>query len=81
MAKRTNRRLKNFQTEAIALLDYMLAESYSTGKEYHYRLRIPYGPDKVELIADISVYFDGELADDDEPKKRFKVSGPDKNRQ
>lgn len=80
MPKRTKRKLKGAQTEAIALLEYMLAEVYSTGDEKHYRLRIPYGNDKVELIVDISVYHDGELQDDSEPSNKFKITGPNKKR-
>lgn len=89
--KRRTLRLKAIQQEAIALLEYLMAESFASGVDKHYRLKVPYGPSKpedgmekqVEMIIDISVYFDGELSDtrnEDEPRK-FKISGPDKGRQ
>lgn len=78
MPKRTKRRV--VQTEAVALLEYLLAEVHATGDEKHYRLRLPYGEDKVELVVDISVYFDGELQDESEPANKFKIAGPNKKR-
>lgn len=77
MPKRTKRKLKAYQTELIALIEYMLTEAYESGSEKHYRLKIPYGPDQLELVMDLSVYFDGELQDDDSGRK-FKITGPDK---
>lgn len=77
--KRNKRKLKAYQTELIALIEYMFAEAYESGKEKHYRLKIPYGPDSVELVLDLSVYFDGELTDDDTGTK-FKITGPAKKR-
>lgn len=82
MAKRKKRTLKSAKVELIALLEYMMAEVYAGKEEKHYRLRIPYGVDeksKVELIADVSVYYDGELENDDTGTK-FKISGPNKKR-
>ena len=78
MPKRTKRKIA--QTEAVALLEYLLAEVYATGEDKHYRLRLPYGKDKVELVVDISVYFDGELQDESEPTNKFKIAGPAKKR-
>jgi hypothetical protein len=80
MAKRKKRSLKGTQIETVALLEYLLAEVYSTGEEKHYRLRMPYGPDAVELVVDLSVYYDGELQDDSEPSNKFKITGPNKKR-
>lgn len=77
--KRNKRKLKAYQTELIALIEYMMAEAYTVGKEKHYRLKIPYGPDAVELVLDVSVYFDGELKNDDTGQK-FKIAGPAKKR-
>lgn len=77
--KRKNRKLKAYQTELIALVEYMLTEAYEAGEEKHYRLKIPYGPDAVELILDMSVYFDGELKDEQSGSK-FRITGPDKKR-
>lgn len=77
--KRSKRKLKTYQTELIALVEYMMAEAYEVGKEKHYRVKIPYGPDSVELVLDLSVYFDGELQDDNTGAK-FKIAGPDKKR-
>lgn len=80
--KRKSRRLKELSAEALALLEYLIAESYESGKEMHYRLRLPYGPDKVEYVIDFSVYFDGELIKEqpNEPNRVFKITGPDKGR-
>lgn len=89
--KRRTLRLKAIQQEAIALFEYLIAESFASGADKHYRLKVPYGPTKpndgmekqVEMIIDISVYFDGELSDErDETESRtFKITGPDKGRQ
>lgn len=82
MPKRKKRKLKAAQAELTALLEYMLTEVYVAKEEKHYRLRIPYGTDEkntIELIADISVYYDGELENDSTGTK-FKITGPDKDR-
>jgi hypothetical protein len=68
------------QTEAVALFEYLIAEVHASGEDKHYRLRLPYGPDKVELVIDISVYYDGELQDESEPANKFKIAGPAKKR-
>jgi hypothetical protein len=83
MPKKRKRTLKSAQLELVALLEYMLSEVHAGGEEKHYRLRIPYGTDernKVELIADVSVYCDGELEDDRDDRKKFKLTGPYKKR-
>lgn len=80
MAKPKKKNLRSSQVETIALLEYLLAEVYESGEEKHYRLRMPYGPDTVELIVDLSVYYDGELQDDSEPSNKFKITGPNKKR-
>jgi hypothetical protein len=56
----------------------------------HYRLRLPYGSanenekmqKEVELVVDLSVYFDGEMNDErsEERTITFKITGPDKDR-
>jgi hypothetical protein len=73
--------------EALALLDYLLAESYAHGKDMHYRLKVPYGDidetDEMrpvaELVVEVHVYYDGELTSDERATK-FKITGPSKNR-
>lgn len=76
--KRKKKTLKNAQQELIALLEYLLAEVYAGKSEKHYRLRVPYDDSSVELIVDLSVYYDGELYDDS--GKRIKITGPAKKR-
>lgn len=88
--KRKNRKLHKMQQEATALLDYLLAEAFFSNKEMHYRLKLPYGSiqpndtmsKEVELVVEISVYFDGEMTDErDEANTRtFKITGPNKGR-
>jgi hypothetical protein len=78
--KRKNRRLKAASNEATALLDYLLAEAYETGKEKHYRLKLPYSHkdgQQVEFVIELSVYFDGELKDErNEDGQKFRITGP-----
>jgi hypothetical protein len=89
--KRKKRKLKDCQQDAMSVLTYLLAEAYETGKDFHYRLRLPYGPKKsedgmiaqVEIVVDFSVYFDGELSDERNESERvtkFKITGPDKGK-
>ena len=80
--RRKTRRLKGITQETIALLEYLLAESYEAQKEFHYRLRLPYGPgnrQKLEFIIDLSIYFDGEL-NDERTNTKHKIAGPSKKR-
>ena len=73
--------------EALALLDYLLAESYAHGKDMHYRLKVPYGDineverlePQAQLVVEISVYYDGEMTNN-ERTREFKITGPNKNR-
>lgn len=82
--------LRLTQTEVTALVDYLLAEAYFSGKQISRRFRVPYEQiDENEkafqganLIVDIHVYFDGAMTDerDAEHQKLFKVTGPNKTR-
>lgn len=88
MGKKRTKKLKALQHEAIALLDYLVAESYAAGEPKAARIRMPYGKINedekqflnAEMVVEISVYFDGELSDEREPEKRFKITGPTKDR-
>jgi UDP-N-acetylglucosamine pyrophosphorylase len=77
--KRKNRRLKALNHEATALLDFLLAEAYESGKEKHYRLKLPYShkdKQQIQFVVEISVYFDGELVDESANGKTFRITGP-----
>lgn len=80
MPKRKLRKLKGIQSETIALLEYLLAEAYNSSTEQHYRLKVPYEPHDVTFVIDLSIYFDGELTDDRDEQKQFKITGPNKKR-
>ena len=72
------------QHEAVALLEFLVAECYATGTEQHYRIKFPYEKDPgVEFVVNFSIYFDGVVKDERDPEhtKSFKVTGPDKGRQ
>jgi hypothetical protein len=84
--KRKTRRLKSIGHESLALLQYLIEESYASGKDLHYRLKIPYtqkGQPEVEFIVEFSVYYDKALTTESEngTKREFKITGPDKDRQ
>lgn len=81
--RRKTRRLKTIQHEALALFEYLIAESYELGKELHYRFRVPYGNKagkEVEYIIDVSLYFDGDVNEQREDGKKYKVASPNKKR-
>lgn len=83
--RRKTLKLKDLQTKAISVLDFLLAEAYARGEDIHYRLRIPYGAIQpgdgmlanAEMIVDFSIYFDGELHDESNPKSEpIRIGGP-----
>ena len=82
------KKLRLTQTEALALLEYLVAESVASQKEFHYRLKVPYQTvtehdqthDSALLVIDFSIYFDGELYDTNDPGRKFKITGPNKDR-
>lgn len=81
MIRRKVRRIA--QHEALALLEFLVAECYATGNEQHYRILFPYEKDPdVQFVVNMSVYFDGVVKDARDPDntKSFKVTGPDKGR-
>lgn len=89
--KRTKKKLKAIQAELISLIEFMSSEAYFRGQDMHYRLKIPYptvnaNDEKIaetQMVIDISVYFDGEMSDagnDDKKVRKFKITGPDKDR-